>query len=200
MIAKIGERVRALRDRHGLTRADLAHRSGISERQLARIEVGASTPKTGTIASLAAAFNLDAAHFLTSRTNEELADILDENTCRTCGAALTRRVPVAFEHGDADYDVFECGATGGWRDRPCPMDPSFPKFSDYELAFFEEADSCLCLARGLTDEARSVDLYHGKGRTRDIAKRWIERAYVEARYGHAEAEKRFPFYELIEAT
>jgi transcriptional regulator with XRE-family HTH domain len=98
----IGERLRALRDRNGLTRADLAARSGVSERQLARIEAGGTTPKIGTIASLAAAFNLDAAHFLISRTNEELEDTLSENTCQTCGVVLVQRVPMEFEHSDAD--------------------------------------------------------------------------------------------------
>lgn len=200
MTANIGEIVRSLRSRHGLTRADLAARSGLSERQLARIEAGKSTPKIGTIASLAAAFDLDAAHLMISPTNEELTDIVDENTCQTCRAPLVSRAPVQFEYGDADLDLFECGATRGWRDRPCPKDPRFPAFEDYELVFHENQDGCLCLARGLTEAARSVDLYHGKGKTREIAKRWIERAYIEAKYGHAEAEKRHPHWELMELS
>src|SRR2546423_5794322 len=39
-LARLGERVRALRSEHGMTRRDLAQASGVSERYLAQLEAG----------------------------------------------------------------------------------------------------------------------------------------------------------------
>jgi len=54
-----------MRERRAWTQEDLAAASGLSERQVHRIEAGESAPKTATLAKLAAAFNTDASRFLT---------------------------------------------------------------------------------------------------------------------------------------
>jgi transcriptional regulator with XRE-family HTH domain len=193
----IGNRLRALRERNAMTCADLALKSGVSERQIHRIEQGESSPKASTLASLAAAFNTDAAQFLLGRDNGEIEELIADNTCSYCGSRLVQRVDVPHEYGDEEFDMFECGSTRGWRDRPCPEDPSFPKFEDYELVFLEDGGRWSCLPRGKTKEASAVDLDAGHGPTREAAARWVERSYTCARYGHAVAQRNFPFAEMM---
>jgi transcriptional regulator with XRE-family HTH domain len=197
MNSMVGNRLRALRERNAMTRADLALKSGVSERQIHRIERGESAPKPSTIASFAAAFNTDAAQFFIGRTNEELEELIADNTCRCCGARLLRRVDVPHEYGEDELEEFECGSTRGWRDRPCPSDPRFPKFEDYELTFLGVPGAWSCLASGRTKEAKAVDLQVGHGDTREKAARWVERSYVSARDGYDVAERRFPFAEMM---
>ena len=48
---------------------------------------------------------------------------------------MTQQTPVPHEYGDAELEIFACGYTRGWKWRPCPNDPRFPKFEDYDLGF-----------------------------------------------------------------
>lgn len=56
---ELGQRVRALRDGHALTRQDLAARSGLSLRFLADVESGKANPSLGSLHDLAAALQVD---------------------------------------------------------------------------------------------------------------------------------------------
>jgi transcriptional regulator with XRE-family HTH domain len=198
MNTRLGRMLRAYRERNAMTCADLATKSGVSERQIHRIERGESMPKAGTLAKFAAAFNTDAASFRLGLDNEELEDLVQDLTCACCGARLTQRVDVPHEYGDDVLDVFECGATRGWESRPCPRDPRFPRFEDYELSYFAEEDTWWCIAHGRTREARLVSLQHGHGSTREVAARWVQRSYISARDGHTAAEQAFPMATLMD--
>ena len=81
----------------------------------------------------------------------------DDVLCPTCGSALTARVPVHHELAGGEIEEFELGFTRGDQRRPCPRDPSFPSFSDYELRFDQADDGTWwCYAVDLTRAARSV--------------------------------------------
>ena len=56
---RLGERIRALRYRHGLTQAQLAYKAGVGEKTLKRLETGKTdTPHPDTLAALAGALGL----------------------------------------------------------------------------------------------------------------------------------------------
>jgi hypothetical protein len=82
-------------------------------------------------------------------------------------------------------DVYECGyqAFGGFTERPCPSDPKFPRFEDYELKFYENPKESYykwqCLAIPKTDMARRLSLSLGMGRTKEEAERFIRDRYNE---------------------
>jgi transcriptional regulator with XRE-family HTH domain len=183
--------IRALRLRHSLSRADLAARSGVSERQIARIETGKSVPQANTLARIAAALNTDGAALLVGLDNDAIAALLSDAVCRTCGAGLSERTRVSVDDTDVDFDLFECGSSRGWRERPCPQDPAYPAFSDFELIYFDDDRGWSCLPHGRTAAARSLDLPAGYGPTKEAAARQVEKWYVWTRLGPAEAEHRF---------
>jgi transcriptional regulator with XRE-family HTH domain len=61
----IGNRLKLLRERHGLSQMELSHKSGISQASIARIETGQQQNlKTETIEKLAAALEIPLSHLL----------------------------------------------------------------------------------------------------------------------------------------
>jgi ribosome-binding protein aMBF1 (putative translation factor) len=56
---RIGERVRAQRERCGLTQAELARRMGVTQPTIARLEAGGTTPNMGTLRRIAEALGLE---------------------------------------------------------------------------------------------------------------------------------------------
>jgi hypothetical protein len=120
---------------------------------------------------------------------EEVRDELSEYRCQWCNAPLVTRDHIAVDkegkHEDV-YEIFECGCRtlGGYMEEPCPSDPRFPKFEDYNLHFFENPGESIykwqCNAFGKTDMARRVSLWTGHGRTREEAERSV-RNYYESR-------------------
>lgn len=195
----LGLRIAERRKSRGWSQAVLAERARMSERQISRIECSNSHPTNQNLASIADAFEIGVNELMTGRTAEELAEFVADNSCRTCGAALVNRVYVDHEYGDAEHDVYECGATAGWRERPCPRSENFPAWTDYRLDFLEHDGMVSCLAFGKTEAARAVDLQGGRGPTREVAERWVRRSYVAQSQGYSAAEKAFPFNELIAA-
>jgi transcriptional regulator with XRE-family HTH domain len=197
----IGSTVRSLRKRHALSQADLATKSGVSERQIQRIESDRFTPKADTVAKLAAAFNVDGGRLLMGQDNETIEALIQDNTCRDCGSMLTVRTAVPTEYDDIEVEIFECGAMLGYQERPCPKSAKFPHFSDYDLNIREEADgSWHCHAFGRTEAARQVSLRSGRGSTPLKAQRQVEHAYVLAHEGSEEAERRFPFWSTFDES
>lgn len=74
--------------------------------------------------------------------------------------------------------------------RPCPKDPRFPRFEDYELTWFQESDgSWWCHAVGTTEMARQVSLQTGVGESKEDAARWLKRSYIQARDGYEAAQE-----------
>lgn len=61
---KIGARARRLREDRGLTREQLAARSGVSTSTVARLELGTGLPGTAAILQIASALNVNVAELL----------------------------------------------------------------------------------------------------------------------------------------
>jgi XRE family transcriptional regulator, aerobic/anaerobic benzoate catabolism transcriptional regulator len=78
-LIRVGERVRTTRDRLGLTRKALSQASGVSERYLADLEVGAGNASLILLRRVASALGLDMETLLADRTERspELTAIID---------------------------------------------------------------------------------------------------------------------------
>lgn len=123
------------------------------------------------------------------RTREELAAVrgeLAEYRCPTCGASLESRLDAPADPEEKHWDVretFACGYQhfGGFLERPCPRDPRFPRFEDYELRCQENPTEphwkWQCYAIGKTDMARRLTLLPGYGRTQEEAEKSVRDAY-----------------------
>jgi hypothetical protein len=98
-------------------------------------------------------------------TQEELVHVqeeLSEYRCPMCGAPLTARDDVQLSEDDSGtVVVYECGRidSDGPGSRPCPSDPRFPRFEDYELRFIEQPNEGFwkwsCIAVGKTPAAKA---------------------------------------------
>jgi hypothetical protein len=112
---------------------------------------------------------------------EELAQF----QCPYCASPLSARNEVEL---DADLGVsgslerFVCGYAhvDGALEQPCPSDPLFPKFEDYELVVRESKGQWTCYAQPKTKMARHLSVLRGVAWTEEEAKdqvfRWYERA------------------------
>ena len=74
----IGDRIKELRARNGLTRADLSRRLQISRSAVNAWEMGISVPSTQYVVELASLFRVTT-DFLLDRTSEETLDISELN-------------------------------------------------------------------------------------------------------------------------
>jgi TIR domain len=105
-------------------------------------------------------------------TKEELARF----QCPTCGAPLVETVRVDHEYGDYMIEVFECGFELDGR-TPCPSDPDFPKFEEYDLRMEHHPKETywkwICYPTPRTHNARRLDLPRGVGRTEEEAKKEV---------------------------
>jgi transcriptional regulator with XRE-family HTH domain len=193
MSTELGARLRELRGRRGWSQHHLSRTAGVSSRTIQRIEEGDCRPRSQTLQALAAAFETDVSRLLKGFTEQNLSAFEEAYLCPRCGAPLEMRTFVDHEYGDTELEVFACGHTRGWSNRPCPKDPSFPKFEDYELTFQQEGDgSWWCFARGTMEEARQVELQSGCGLTREDAERMVKRSYILARDGYDAAKAFMP--------
>ena len=184
-----GDRVRAFRNAKAWTQDELASVSGVGLRTVQRIERG-KPANAQTLKALAAAFDVEVGELETGLTAAQLVELLHSYTCPYCGAQLTERSFVPHEYGEAEFEVFECGRTRGWADRPCPRDPHFPVFEDYDLHFLQGSDGdWSCLVVGRTRYARQVRLKDGHGQSREEAEAWVRHSYIAAKDGAAAAEK-----------
>ena len=123
------------------------------------------------------------------QTREELEAAkkeLAEYRCPYCGAPLGSRVDAPLDENQRDWDVvehFACGYShlGGQVQTPCPADPKFPRFEDYDLRFSELKTDPLwkwsCAALGKTRMARLLSLTHGLGRTQEEAAAQVKESY-----------------------
>lgn len=125
------------------------------------------------------------------RMREELEaarEELSDYRCPYCEAPIAERI-----HAPADpeqkvwdmRDVYVCGYSsfGGFTEQPCPSDPQFPKFEDYELKFYENPKEPYvkwqCHALPKTDMARRLSLPLGMGRTKEEAEGFVRDRYNE---------------------
>ena len=112
---------------------------------------------------------------------DDLEDRLAPFECPTCGAPLSETVRVVHEYGDDSVEIFECGYESGGG-RPCPSDPKFPKFDEYELQVERLAGESLwrCYAIPRTPMARRLRIFDGHGRTEEEARQQALERYNQA--------------------
>ena len=191
MKLSVGARVRTMRELLGWNQSHLAQVAGVGFRTIQRIESEATTPRLETLMALAAAFKADVSQLLNGLAHGDLLELVDACTCPCCASPLVERVFVEHEYGDCEMETFECGSMRGWKDRPCPKDPSFPAFEDYELECQEDDGLYWCNAGGLTEFAKAVDLARGVGETREEAegrvRALVRASYLAARFGYNSA-------------
>jgi hypothetical protein len=138
------------------------------------------------LASGEAMNDLQAEIELTREELEAAREDLAEYRCPYCRAPLSSRNDAPVDVGQRDWDViehFSCGFShfGGEIQSPCPADPKFPRFDDYELRYEElETDRnwrWSCLAIGKTPMARLLNLASGLGKTQDEATTRVKESY-----------------------
>ena len=113
-------------------------------------------------------------------------ETLAEYRCPFCGAPVAERMGAPADP-DGDHtglrEIFECGyqSFDGFTERPCPSDPKFPRFEDYELQFHQNPSEThhawFCLALPKTDMARRLTLSPSYGRTKEEAENRIRERY-----------------------
>jgi len=111
---------------------------------------------------------------------------LSEYRCPYCNAVLALRVDAPADEEQKHWDIreiFDCGFQrfDSFVERPCPADPLFPKFEDYELYFNntpgEPQFKWQCHALGKTDMARRLSISAGIGQTREQAEKEVREHY-----------------------
>jgi hypothetical protein len=119
---------------------------------------------------------------------DRLQEELKEYRCPHCGSALVGRVEAPMDEEERHWDVvdlFECGLrlVGGVVARPCPRDPLFPAFDDYEISFQRHQEgrrTWAAVAKGKTEMARKVALDIGYGTTKEEALGRLRSHYLYA--------------------
>jgi len=116
-------------------------------------------------------------------TREELS----QYRCSFCGAELISMIHAPTDPEENDWDIRESFACGyqtfaGFTERPCPKDPRFPSFADYDLQIREMGKKethwrWQCYPQPKTDMARRLHLPTGYGRTREEAEKYVRDAY-----------------------
>jgi transcriptional regulator with XRE-family HTH domain len=192
MRGTLAGRVRHLRERQGWTQEHLAVEAHLSTRTIQRIERGEPGVGPTALGAVAEALKCDVAALRTGFTAESLAAFEQEYFCPHCGAPMEAPTPVPLEHADDEIEVFACGFTRGYIERPCPKDSRFPKFEDYELIPFCEDTRHYCQAQGKTAFARQVSLQTGFGDTPEEATAWVKYFYISVRDGFQAAQAFLP--------
>lgn len=202
---KLALLVRLLRRQKGWSQEILAGETGRSVRTLQRVERGDGAD-FDTRRALARAFgfqDIDAFNgdpgaelerLVVGSTMgellEEVADLrakVEANQCPHCGAALSRRVEAPTDSHESDWDLvetFECGFEifAGQIRRPCPCDPLFPEFEDYDIVceWQERENQWIGMAFGKTDMARKLSIGTVYSKTEEGARRKLEANYFYA--------------------
>ena len=102
---------------------------------------------------------------------EEATYYKDEFSCPTCGAEVTT---IAGE--DVEFRVYACGSSNGPdRQYPCPYDPEFPKFEDYNLEVRKlPSGKFFCNPKPKNKNAYKLTLQPQAGATEEEAKQKIK--------------------------
>ena len=94
-LVALGERVRAMRARRGLTRKALAHAAGVSERHLANLEYGVGNASILVLLQVSRALQCSLAELLGDVTTQSPEWLMLRETLGTSDEATLRRVRVA---------------------------------------------------------------------------------------------------------
>lgn len=132
---------------------------------------------------------------LTTREQiEQMRKDFQEYLCPFCGSELDSRVDAPADLSQDHWDVretFSCGFQrfGNELERPCPNDPDFPDFEDYDLKLIHRPEEPVFkwqgIAFGKTNMARELRLDIGVGETQDDVIKQIRESYHRyAKKGH----------------
>jgi TIR domain len=165
---------------HGVTHADVVQYSPtLADRKAVSTTLGIEC----VIKAIDAVLNPPIAQDLQDELRHAEENLL-EYSCPYCRAPLSTRSFVTLsEHDEGAYEDFECGYAqiDGYKQRPCPSDPKFPKLADYELTYREIKGDTVwrwqCFAHGKTRESQLLSLTAGLGRTQEEALQRVEEAY-----------------------
>lgn len=120
---------------------------------------------------------------------ESLEAELEEYRCPHCGSALSSRMDAPMDEEQKHWgmvELFNCGLRlwGGSVDRPCPHDPKFPRFEDYEIVVLpghlRGGDGFTAMARPQTEMARKVRFDAGSGLAEEDARNQLKAHYLYA--------------------
>jgi hypothetical protein len=109
--------------------------------------------------------------------NEYLRAVAREFTCPHCGAALLER-----GGGDILYESYACGYTiQDMCQRPCPLDPAFPRFEEYTLEVRESEPgpqmSYLCIPVPTSAAAKRLRLAPAYAASKEQAQKAVRAEY-----------------------
>jgi len=113
-----------------------------------------------------------------NRANEILEDyqyLKEQFSCPHCGAETTTLAPTEFDF----YTAYACGYStgGGYHNCPCPRDPEFPTFDEYEFEIRQTNTRWICIAKPKTKRAEKLHLDNMWGTTSDEAKTRVIQQY-----------------------
>ncbi len=117
---------------------------------------------------------------------EAIRKKLSKYLCPFCDSAMVSRVSAPTDESEKDWGIresFRCGFThfDTFLERPCPSDPRFPKFEDFELHFRnnpkEPRWKWQCHARAKTEMARKLHIERGLGSTKKEAIQQVKTYY-----------------------
>ncbi len=119
---------------------------------------------------------------------DETQESLSEYRCPFCESQLVIRIDAPADSSQDHWGIreeFECGFVnfGGIVERPCPADPDFPRWEDFDLQHeLDESESRFrwsCRPIGKTAMARSLHLRVGYGRTKGEAEAEVREQYKQ---------------------
>lgn len=152
-----------------------------------KIDFGTPVPQLASIRAMRELQEqMEQARAQLEETQHELAECKAEFSCPYCAAALTSRGQAPLDSEQDHWDViqtFACGYSdfAGEIQSPCPADPRFPRFEDFDLRFTELTTDPIwkwsCVAIGKTLMAKRLSLAGGLGRTQDEAAAHVRESY-----------------------
>ena len=118
---------------------------------------------------------------------DDLREQISGYQCSVCEAPLSTRNDAPIDDSQKHWDVietYECGhqVFAGYTQYPCPKDPHFPTWDDYNIVCERTADmpphSWRCDAWPKTDMARKVHLDSDYGQTEVHARQKVKARYL----------------------
>jgi hypothetical protein len=107
---------------------------------------------------------------------------LSQYRCPFCGSELVGLNDAPVDPDERDWDTVERFACGyqvfaGVVQQPCPADPRFPNWEDFELTYRYFGDQWTCYALGKTDMAKLLPLSSAPGETKEEAAARVHKQY-----------------------